>query len=88
MSGGVGSRRGSDSALLQLWHRPAAAALIQPLAWEPPYTADGALKKRQKDQKKKIIFEFLNSLLCLRIEPPKRIQKELNCHNLSPGEQL
>ena len=39
-------------ALLWLWHRPAAVALIQPLAWEPPYVADAALK-RQKDQKRK-----------------------------------
>ena len=26
-----------DPALLWLWCRPAATALIQPLAWEPPY---------------------------------------------------
>ena len=26
-----------DLALLGLWRRPAAIALIQPLAWEPPY---------------------------------------------------
>ena len=32
MSSGVGHRRGSDPALLQLWHRPAAEARIQPLA--------------------------------------------------------
>ena len=32
------------------WHRPAAAAPIGPLAWEPPYTTGAALK-RQKDQK-------------------------------------
>ena len=38
-------------ALLWLWHRPAAVALIQPLAWEPPYVADAALK-RQKTKKK------------------------------------
>ena len=35
-----------------LWHRPAAIALIRPLAWESPYAMDAALK-RQKDQKKK-----------------------------------
>ena len=54
MSCGVGRRSGSDSALLWLWHRPAALALIRPLAWEPPY-AVGAALKRQKDQKKKKI---------------------------------
>ena len=46
------SRRGSDLALLQLWCRAAAVALIGPLAWEPPY-ATGAALKRQKDKKKK-----------------------------------
>jgi len=36
----------------ELWCRPAAVALIRPLAWEPPYAASLALK-RQKDKKKK-----------------------------------
>ena len=31
-----------DPALLWLWWRPAAAALIGPLAWEPPYAAGAA----------------------------------------------
>ena len=48
----VGSRHGSDLALLWLWYRPAAAALIGSLAWEPPYAMDVAMK-RLKDQKKK-----------------------------------
>ena len=34
---GIGCRRHSDPMLLWLWHRPAAAALIQPLAWGHPY---------------------------------------------------
>ena len=37
MSYGVGCRHGSDSTLLWLWCRPAAAAPIRPLAWELPY---------------------------------------------------
>ena len=41
-----------QTALLWLWCRPAAAALIQPLAWEPPCAAGVALK-RQKTKKKK-----------------------------------
>ena len=41
---------GSDPALLWLWCRSAAAALIGPLAWEPLYATSTALK-RQKDQK-------------------------------------
>ena len=52
---GVGNRRGSDPALLWLWHRPVATAPIGPLAWEPPYTVGAALEmaKRQKDKKQK-----------------------------------
>ena len=41
-----------ELALLWLWCRPAATAVIRPLVWEPPYAAGVALK-RQKDQKKK-----------------------------------
>ena len=53
MSCGVGCRRGSDPELLWLCCRPAAAAPIQPPAWEPPYAAGAALenappKKNQK----------------------------------------
>ena len=39
-------------ALLWLWCRPAATALIRLLAWEPPYAA-GAVQKMAKRQKKK-----------------------------------
>ena len=45
MSYGVGRRHSSDPVLLWLWCGPAAAAPIQPLAWEPPYTAGAALKQ-------------------------------------------
>ena len=51
MSCAVGGRHGSDSVLLWLWRGPAAAALIQPLAWEPPY-ATGVALKGQKDKNK------------------------------------
>ena len=47
MSCGVGRRCGLDPVLLWLWFRLAAAALIQPLAWEPPYALDEALKSKQ-----------------------------------------
>ena len=54
MNCGVGHRRSLDLALLwlQLWL--AAAALIQPLAWELPYAVGTALKK-----KKKKVFEIV-----------------------------
>ena len=44
-----------DPTLLWLWCRPAAAALIGPLAWEPPYAMGAALEKakRQKTKQKK-----------------------------------
>ena len=53
MSCGVGHTCSLDLALLWLWSRPAAAAPIRPLAWEPPYAA-GAGLKRQKTEKKKV----------------------------------
>ena len=48
MSCGLGCRRGSDPALLWLWCRLSAVALIRPLAWEPPYAMGVALKKKKK----------------------------------------
>ena len=51
MSCGVSHRPGLDLALLWLWCRLAAAALIRPLAWEPPY-AMGVDLERQKIKKK------------------------------------
>ena len=37
-----------DPTLLWLWCRLAVVALIQPLAWEPPYAVGGALKSKNK----------------------------------------
>ena len=51
MSCGVGCRHGLDLALLWLWHRLEATALIRALAWEPPCAA-GTTLKRKKDKKK------------------------------------
>ena len=42
--------------LVWLWRRPAATALVLPLAWELPY-ATGADQKRQKKKKKAIHWE-------------------------------
>ena len=53
MSCGVGHRHSSDLALLWLWHKPAAVALIRPLAWEPPHVIGAALRQKTKDRKKK-----------------------------------
>ena len=54
MSCDVGRRRGSDLALLWLWHRPVATAPIRPLSWEPPYAAGAALGKAKRQKKKKV----------------------------------
>ena len=48
VSCGVGHRRSSDSTLLWLWCRLAAAAPIRPLAWELPYAAGAALRRLNK----------------------------------------
>ena len=45
-----------DLALLWLWHRPAAAALIQPLPWKLPYASGVALKRQQTTKKKSITW--------------------------------
>ena len=51
VSCGVGRRCGSDPALLWLWCRPVSAALIRPLAWEPPYAMSATLEKDKKTKK-------------------------------------
>ena len=68
MSCGVGCRLGSDPILL--WPRPAAAAPIQPLAWEPPYAKDMSLKKkkereRERNSKREGINNGNNALLTM-----------------------
>ena len=56
MSCGVGCRCTSDLALLWLWHRLAAVAAIQPLAWEHPYAAGVALRKKERKKRKELGF--------------------------------
>ena len=56
MSCGVGHRLDLDLALLWLWYRLVATALIRSLAWEPPHAMDAALKgqkTKKKERKKK-----------------------------------
>ena len=61
VSCGVGRRYSSYSELLWLWCRPAAVALIQPLAWEPPYAAGAALEKAKRQIIIIIIIIFWSS---------------------------
>ena len=60
MSCGVGRRCGPDPPLLWLWCRPAAVALIQPLAWGLPCAAGMALKRKKKKKKKTILSILLD----------------------------
>ena len=62
MSWGVGLRCSLDPALLWLWWRLAAVALILPLAWEllilplawePPFAVGAAQRNGKKTKKKK-----------------------------------
>ena len=52
MSRGVGHRSSLDPALLWLWCRPTAIALIRPLTWEPPCAVGVALKSKAKNKTK------------------------------------
>ena len=52
MSCGIGHRYGLDLALLWLWRRLVATALIRPLAWEPPCAVGAALKRPKKKKVK------------------------------------
>ena len=60
MNCGVGFRHGSDPALLWLWCRPVATALIRPLAWEPPCATGAALKRPKKKKKRSKPWEVFN----------------------------
>ena len=53
MNCGVVCRWGSYPRLLWQWHRPAATALIQPLACELPHAMGVALKRKKKKKKEK-----------------------------------
>ena len=48
MSCDVGCKYSLDPALLWLWPRTAAVALIQPLAWGLPYAVSTALRSKKK----------------------------------------
>ena len=53
MSCSTGSRLSLDPPLMWLWCRPAATALIQALAWEPPCAVGAALKNYRGKEKKR-----------------------------------
>ena len=59
----AGRRHGSDLALLWLWCRPAVAAPIQPLAWEPPYAVNVALKSNNNNNNNNLEILSLKDFL-------------------------
>ena len=52
VSWGGGHRCGLDPVLLWLWCQLAAAAVIQPLAWELAYAMGAALKRKEREIKR------------------------------------
>ena len=59
------------SLLLWLWCRPAAAAPIGPLAWEPPYAVGAALKRQKKKKEEEELFPSeAERLVCLFFSIP------------------
>ena len=53
------------SGIAWLWRRPVAIALIQPLAWEPPYAMGVTLKKSSFRECSEYDFSLLDlSVIC------------------------
>ena len=67
----VRHRHGSDLMLLWLWCRLAAVAPIGPLAWELPYAAGAALKKKKQNKTKK---------------PPQTTDVWVDCKGIFPNK--
>ena len=64
MSCGIAYRQGLDPTMLWLWYRPGATALIQPLAWEPPYAAGLALKSQKDREREKECDRMEKDISC------------------------
>ena len=54
--------------MLWLWGRPAVAAWIQPLAWELPYVAGVALKRKEENNNEIVITDISISHLILLLD--------------------
>ena len=80
MSCGVGCRCGSDVALLLLWCRPAAAALIQCLAWEL-LCAMGVAPPHQKKKIKRLNLHLIKLLdPTAKLQKIQRTEEYVKCH--------
>ena len=62
----------SDGMLPWLWCRPATAAPIQPLAWEPPYASARALipKKKKKNEVWRVAADIEHEGFPLQLRDP------------------
>ena len=81
MSCGVSSRHGWDPALLWLWRRPAATALIRPLARELPYATGAALEKTKKNRNNNNNNKKLLGLVIItRLQDIELIYKSLHIY--------
>ena len=85
MSCGVDSRQGSDLALLWLWCRLAAAALIRPLAWETPHAAGAALKRQKTKKKKKAVT--ITQRMAVRHRGGRGVGKLIGTASLKNGDE-
>ena len=76
MSCGIGCRRGSDLALLWLWHRLVATAPVRPLAWEPPYVTGAAQEIAKRQKKTKTKTKNTKTTLKIVIKPQEKKQEK------------
>ena len=70
----IGCRCKLDLALLWLWCRPAAAAQILPPAWELPYAAGVALRRRGK--KLTITTDIITEIFLMGIKCFLKVKKD------------
>ena len=84
VSSSVGCRCDLDLVLLWLWHRLGAAALIGPLAWEPPYATGEALKRQKKKRQRNHDLFFANPFAKLKGVGFYQYIKEISISTLEP----
>ena len=77
MSYGVVCRCDLDPALLCLWRRPVAPALIRLLVWEPPHAMGAALKKDKATVIYKIKLEFYIYIYFIILSLPQTLLEQL-----------
>ena len=84
---GAGHRQASDPTLLWLWGRLAATALFGPLAWEPPYAAGAAIKKKKRAGGYKSSF-IVGTIINTCHSANTHFVKWLQCREVEQGADL